>query len=236
MDVEVHADKPGETGNIAPSHFTIPGLASAKQTVIFGDSKEEFKGGVQTIAVVSKEELQKSMDSLKEEMMNDAKDMLRTQAGQGYDGEVFTADVVSQKSSVEPDAESKDYDVSMSVTVVGVFYDKNALKQLFTQHLYEGLGQGQDFLGTNVENMQVSIDQFDIAQKVASLHAHLDGKLVITRTNKALDTGRFVGMSADEVTNTLTNEGLAESARVDFFPFWLNRIPRLKDHITIQFD
>ena len=235
IDTVVHADKPGITGDVAPGHFTIPGLNAQKQISIFADNKVAFTGGVTTVAVVSKDELQKSIDALKEEITNDAKDMLRAQAGTGYDGEIFTSDLVSQKTSIEPDTESKSYDVTETVTVTGVFYDHTALKQLFTQHLYDGLGQGQDFNGTKINDMKVTIDQYDSAQKAASLHANLEGKMIITRTNKALDVSRFVGMSEDDVRKTLIGDGTAESVEVDFFPFWLNRIPRLKDHITIDF-
>lgn len=245
VDVAVHADKPGAAGDVEPGHFTIPGLTVPKQAVIFADSKETFTGGVQTVAVVSKEEIQKSIDVLKDEITNDAKDMLRAQAnvgfsggagpGSAWDGEIFTSDVISQKASIEPDTESKSYDVTETVTITGVFYDRAALKQLFSQHLYDGLGQGQDFAGTKIDDMKVTIDQYDAAQKAASLHAHLDGKMIMTRTNKALDVGRFVGMSADEVNKTLVGDGTAESVKVDFYPFWLNRIPRLKDHVNIDF-
>lgn len=236
IDAMVHADKPGVTGDIAPSHFTIPGLNVTKQAQIYADSKVAFMGGVQSVAVVSKAELQTSIDALKEEITNDAKEMLRAQAGTGFDGEVFTADITNQKTSIQPDTESKSYDITLTVKIVGVFYDRTALEQLFSQHLYEGLGQGQDFAGTKVDDMQVTIDQHNIAQKVASLHAHLEGKMIITRTNKALDVGRFVGMSADDVSKTLVQSGVAESVKVDFFPFWLNKIPRLKDHIYIEFN
>lgn len=236
IDAMVHADKPGATGDIAPSHFTIPGLNATKQAQIYADSKTAFTGGVQTVAVVSKTELQASVDALKEEITSDAKEMLRAQAGTGFDGEVFAADITNQKTSIQPDTESKSYDVTLTVKIAGVFYDRTALKKLFSQHLYEGLGQGQDFAGTKVDDMQVTIDQYNIAQKVSSLHAHLEGKMIITRTNKALDVGRFVGMTEDDVQKTLVKSGVAESVQVDFFPFWLNKIPRLKDHIYIEFN
>jgi hypothetical protein len=235
VSAEVYADKPGSSGDIPAGHFTIPGLNEIKQASIFADSKVAFSGGVETITVVSKEELEKSVDVLKEEILNEAKDLLRAQAGTGFDGEVFTAEITNKKTSIQPDTEAKSYDVTLSETVVGVFYDKTALKKLFTLHLYEGLGQGQDFSGTNVDNMEVTIDQYDASQKVASIHAHMDGKMTITRTNKALDVSRFVGLSADDVRKKLVAEGVAESVTVDFFPFWLNKIPRLKDHVYIEF-
>ncbi|OGL86491.1 hypothetical protein A3I41_04325 [Candidatus Uhrbacteria bacterium RIFCSPLOWO2_02_FULL_48_18] len=237
VDATVHADKPGITGDIGPTHFTIPGLNETKQAQIFADSKTAFTGGVQSVAVVSKAELQKSIDALKEEVLDSAKDMLRAQAGTGFDGEVFAADITNQKTSIKPDTESKSYDVTLTITVTGVFYDRTALKKLFSEHLYEGLGQGQDFSsGTKIDDMEVTIDQYDSTQKVASLHAHLEGQMTITRTNKALDVGRFVGMSEEDVRKTLVASGVAESVEVDFFPFWLNKIPRLKDHIYIEFN
>lgn len=249
IEATVHADKFGVSGDVPPGHFTIPGLNETKQTQIFADSKVAFTGGVQSIAVVSKEELQKSIDALKEEITNDAKELLRTQAIKektgvetvAWSGEVFTAEITNQKASIQPDTESKSYDVTMTAVVTGVFYDRTSLEKAFTGHLYEGLGQGQDFAdfsedAKELSRLEVTIDQYNSAQKAASLHAHMDGKMTITRTNKALDVSRFVGMSADDVSKTLVGSGVAESVKVEFFPFWLNKIPRLKDRIYIEFN
>lgn len=45
--VEVYADQPGQTGDIGPSRFSIPGLGGDLQALIFGQSNETMSGGLQ---------------------------------------------------------------------------------------------------------------------------------------------------------------------------------------------
>lgn len=229
----VHADKAGVAGDVPSSHFTIPGLNAEKQTLIFADNTEQFVGGESSVAVVSKDELDEAIKTTQEESLNDAKDMLRAQAGGTFDGESFTSDIVNQKTSIQPNTESKSYDVTLTVSVTGVFYDRVALTKLMAEHVYEGIGQGQDFSGTDMTKMTVTVDQIDAKQKIASLRAHVDGNIITTRTSKSLDASRFLGLNAQEVKDLLISDGIASSVDVHFFPFWITHVPRLKDHITI---
>ncbi|MEK7452147.1 MAG: hypothetical protein AAB664_02320, partial [Patescibacteria group bacterium] len=224
----VYADKIGASGNIPASHFTIPGLSPVKQASIYADSTVAFTGGEQAIAVVSKEELDAAIKTTQEEIVQDAKDMLRAQSGGTFDGEEFTAKITDQKTSIKPETESKSFEVTLTVSITGVFYEKVTLTKLMAKHVYEGVGQGQDIADTDVTTTTVKIEHVDQKQKTASLHAHLEGNLIATRTSKLLDASRFVGLSEQEVKDLLLKDDFASSVEVRFFPFWITRVPHLK--------
>lgn len=230
----VHADKVGKDGDIKPTHFIIPGLNTVKQASIYADSLEGFSGGVRQIAIVTKEDLDQSVSALQEEILNDAKELLKTQSGGTYDGESFIATITDQKTSIKPNTEAESYDVTLTVLTSAVFYDRTVLDQLMMQHVYDGIGQGQTISDTDAEKIAVTVERSDAKLKTASLHAHLGGRLITTRTNKALDVSRFVGMTTEEVKNLLMKEGIASTVDVQYFPFWIKSIPRLKDRINIE--
>jgi len=230
----IHADVKGAAGNIGPSHFTIPGLALAKQEQIFADSSVAMTGGVKKISVVTQADMDAAAESLKTEVLDEAKDMLRSQAGKGFDGEVFSADVLDKQFSIKPNTQATSFDTTVNITAVGVFYDKRALQNMVLKHAYEGLGQGEEFVGLKAEDVKVLVETYDMAQKTATLHTNLEGRVVTTRTSKALDVGRFTGMRAEQVRDLLKNEGVSEDTSVEFFPFWVRCVPRLKDRVYIE--
>ena len=41
-------------------------------------------------------------------------------------------------------------------------------------------------------------------------------------------------MTKEEVNKLLLEEGVATTVSVEFFPFWVRHVPRLKDHIYIE--
>lgn len=232
VTVKAYADKKGVSGDIEPSKFTIPGLNVAKQKLVYAESLVAFTGGMQKITVVSKEELDASAEALKNELLEDAEEMLRKEAGDTFEGKVFSVKVDELSFSIESDVEAANYDVQMEITVNGVFFDKEALQAVVVKNLYEGLGQGEEFVIVDPEKISVVIDQID--DHNASLHATLNSSVITSRTSKALDVSRFVGLDEQEVKDLLLVENVATSVEVDFSPFWVKKVPRLKDHIYIE--
>lgn len=57
IETTVHADVAGASGNIAPTHFTIPGLPEDQQTIVYADSAAPMTGGIQPAGTVTREDL-----------------------------------------------------------------------------------------------------------------------------------------------------------------------------------
>jgi hypothetical protein len=232
ITAQVYADQKGKSGDIGASTFTIPGLNATKQKLVYAESVAPFTGGVEKISVVTKGELDVSAGFLKEELLEDAKLMLRKEAGSSFDGEVFQEVVDEVTFSIEPDTEANNYDVQMKITVNGVFFDQEALQAVVVKNLYEGLGQGEEFVSVDPDKITISVDQID--NQNAGLHVTLESSVITSRTSKALDVSRFVGLNEQEVKDLLLVDNIATSVEVDFSPFWVSKVPRLKDHIYIE--
>ncbi len=231
---EVVADQKGATGNIQPSIFTIPGLNEAKQKLITAKNAVAFVGGVKSISVLSKEEIEKATEYLKTEILSDAKDMLRAQKKGPYNGEAFFVDVHDQSVSAKPGDQVATFDVKLTATISGVFYDDEALKKIAERKLYDALGQGQEFVDLGLATRQVQVDQVHTEKNAASIHVTQTAKAVLSASNQALDVGRFVGMNAQQVQDLLVKEKIATDTQVRCFPFWVHSIPRLKDHVSVE--
>ena len=234
VEAVVTADQKGLSGNIGPSSFTIPGLNEAKQKLNTAKNVNAFTGGVTKISVLTKEEIEKAVEVLKTELSEDAKEMLRAQRKVSYQGEAFFVDVKEQKVSAKAGDEVSTFDLTLSASVSGVFYDESALKKITTRKLYEGLAQGQEFIDEGEKSREIRIEQVNVGQDSASIHVIQTGKTMTSRTHKALEVGQFVGMSEEEVRTFLLEQNIATSVEVDFFPFWVRTVPRLKDHIYIE--
>jgi hypothetical protein len=234
VEADVYADQKGVSGNIGPTTFSIPGLNEVKQKLVTAASSQPITGGVKKISVLSQEEIDEAVAALKSELLEDAKGMLRAERQKAYTGEAFFVDVKSQKVGARAGDEVGSFDVEMQVAVSGVFYDDEALKKTTLRKLYEGLGDGQEFLDTGESRRVVTVSQVNLTQRAASIHVSQTGKAVVSRASEALDVGRFVGMSEEDVETLLVGEGVATNVNVDFFPFWVRTVPRLKDHIYVE--
>lgn len=234
VTVAAHADVPGASGNVAPTTFTIPGLSESLQKLIYARSDAAFTGGVRQVAVISQQDIDRSSLTLRGAIEEEAKAALREQAGNAYGGEAFSFEITDQSSDVPAGTEASAFSLTMSVRAIGVFYDRSALQAVAVRRLYDQLESGKEFASLDGSATQVTVDRADAEAGTANVRVYLDGLATASTTSANLDPSRFVGMSALEIRKLLQAEGIAEDVSVEFSPFWMDRVPRLKDHITVE--
>jgi hypothetical protein len=120
--VEVYADVAGAVGNIEPTDFTIPGLAStAWATKVTGRSDAAMTGGkdggtpTATVAVISEDDLAKAQKELTERLLDEAANNFGVMLSKG---EVINEDLISGKNLTvkAPKAGTVADDFKMTVT------------------------------------------------------------------------------------------------------------------------
>lgn len=233
----VYADEAGPRGDLAaPATFRIPGLADARQEVIYAKSDTAFEGGQRFISAISQDDLDGAHKTLLESVLQDLLSTLRESSGGLYKGEAFFEDVKAQRATHKAGDEADTFDVTVDLREVGVFFDEEALHQLALAQLYLELTPGTQLVAPDVEDAVITVERFDEKEKKANLRVVLEGTRIASATSDALDPGRFRGMSADEVREQLIGDGVARQVYVEFFPFWVKSVPRLRDHIIVEIE
>lgn len=236
IETTVSADQPGLAGEIGPTQFTIPGLPAASQTVVYAVSVDKMVGGVEYRRAVTQEDLDQAVMTLRQEILEESKTVLRQQAGSAFDGEDFTSDVVEKASDTEPGTESGSFNVSVTVRVTGVFYDRQTVTELAQAGLYERVQDGYSLASVNLDGLQIGVQNVSTSQGTANLQIYLDGVSTIATNNPNLSVDQFLGVSASDVESKLASVPGVKSVQVSFTPFWLKRVPTLKDHIKVIID
>lgn len=237
VSVPAYADQSGKTGDIATAvSFTIPGLPESLRKDIYAESKTAFSGGLASVSVVTADEIDRSAASLKAGLEEEAKVAMRTEAGTAFAGESFSTSVVEDTRSVVPGATVGEYAVTMSIKVTGVFFDRAAVEEVAVRKLYDQLVPGKEFKSVNNAGLTATVEKVDVEGEMANVRVYLDGVMVPSLNNSALDPGAFAGKSEEEVRGMIAKSGLAESVDLQFFPPWIHTVPRLKDHIEVKVD
>ncbi len=234
VEAGVYADVDGKEGDIGPTRFSIPGLSEVRQKLIYAESSDAFVGGVSTISVVSEDELENAAKVVEQELVDEAQQVMKAEMDQEFSGESLSIEVTQKEFSIKPNTQADKFDVTMTLKIGAVYYDRAAAENIAVRKLYEGLGKGQAFTNVLSDEMKVEVQQFSQSTGRAVIHVSLSGQTITSKTSAALGVSRFVGMTEEEVRQLLLQEEVAESVDVEFFPFWVRRVPRLKDHIYIE--
>ncbi len=237
LEVAVYADETGLSGEIGPSQFTIPGLTTSMQSVIYAVSVDSMQGGIEYIREVSQADLDSAISKLSDEILSEADIEMRAEINdEEFDGSAFESTVLERVSNVSPGDHVGSFTISSTVEVVGVFYDTSVISEYTEAELYSQIKDGYEIITVNTDGMQTNVKVINVDDELAVLEVYLDGFAIISTSNDFLDKSRMIGKSAQEVITFLEASSDIDSARVSFTPFWLKRLPTLKDHIHINID
>lgn len=235
VNVMAHADKPGLSGEIGPTQFTIPGLPESMQKSIYAVSVESMKGGVSYKRVLSQKDIDDGVASVSSALLEKAKSTMSS----AIDRTVFTGDsysmtVKSQSVSAAVGTETGSFTVSVAIDVTAVYYDVNAVKKYALSELYARVPDGYAAQDVSTDAVQITVKDADVKAATATLGVYLEGKAILSVDSQVLSKDRFVGRAPSEVLTLLRASDAVKDASVSFTPFWLERVPTLKDHISIE--
>lgn len=232
IEAEVTADQPGATGDLEPTHFTIPGLSESVQTLVYGDSSEAMTGGLRYVTVLQQTDLDEAIASLRADAIAQAQDVMRQEADV-FEGEVLDAMVVSQETDTEVGVETDQFTVKVTFDVVGVFFDQQELFTIAEKSLYDGVDRGLRPVGIDESDLHILLQRSNVASETATLQVELSGGAIPSAAHRALSRGVFAGMTPAEVVAYFEENDLAKSVEVHLRPSWLKRLPRSPNKIKL---
>jgi len=231
IDVEVYADKKGQDGNIEPSTFTIPGLAEAKQEVIYATSAQAMEGGIRKIGIISVENMKKAKESLSLLLKERGETELSFE-NPGMEG-AFSIIQENIDSSAEIGDEVSEFTLSGKATVLGVFYEKDELQGLVEKSLARRAISDIEFIQPSAGEPTVSIENYDLEKGAATLQVFYDGLAVLDPESKQLEKSMFFGKTKDEVRRYLLKLDHIRSVDVKFSPRWIRTVPYVGEHVNV---
>jgi hypothetical protein len=234
VEAVVSADEPGLSGEIGPSQFTIPGLSESIQSVVYAVSVDPMTGGVTYKRTLTQADIDQAIEDVTQQIVDLSKGSLRDKINSEiFDGEVFVSEVLESSYEAEVGSEVTEFDITIKAKVTAVFFDRDMLAQHAEADLYEQAPKDFTLSTVNHEGFQIELDRVDVDAEQADLELYLDGMAIVSTKSPILDLDRFIGRAPAEVVQLLESSEFVESASVSFTPFWLKRVPTLKDHIRV---
>ena len=234
VDVDVYADDSSQLeGRVltASTHFTIPGLWPQLQDKIYAEAKTQIKLGENKVTVVAAEDISQAQEELLDQLE------MQVFVDLGLEGNIAKAvEIKSAKVTLGAEAgeEVDKFTVKVKATVEGVMFDKENLLRLTESRLRNNLPQDKQLLSVNYDSLTYSVEIMDLDNKTATVRVHLEGISVVRLNSKIFDKDRLKGLTKEQVKSYFTGQPSVESAVVHFFPFWVQRVPQLSDHIEMM--
>ncbi len=231
VEAEVYADKTGVSGNIGPTRFTIPGLSAELQSEVYAESKESMMGGVKNVGVISDSDMEKAKKIILQRLIERG----RVEMGNKYSNfeVLFSSSGDIYKVSNDVGSEVNQFSVSATTTVVGIFYDKQKVREVAVGLLNEKVADTNETVKPGDVEPTVLLISYDDKSGASVVEVVYSGVATLNIDSPELAKEAFYGKTKEEVRRQLLKLDHVKSVEVLFSPSWVRKVPHIEDHVTV---
>ncbi len=234
--VTVYADQPGASYNVAPSTFTLPGLAGTKLgTEISARSSTSFTGGASgTVPVVDSATESQAVAAMKQALVTDIATALSAQVPPGYILVPGSATTTYAELTPSPSSTTGMVDVKEQATATAVVFPNAALAKALAGSV-PGLGyQGEPITLENANGLMLTpaTGLPDASTQSFSFSVAGTANLVYTVVPDHIASA-VAGKTRTAAQVALSNFPEVKQAVLILRPFWRSTFPQDPASITV---
>ena len=235
VEVEVAADKPGESYNIGPTTFKIPGFKGGpKYEKFHAESAKAMEGGSEGEAMtVTSQDLALAKEKLVAEAKKEALQDLKSKIGGGRYFFENTAlfDIASSSSSESAGSQAQKFIYTVSIKGRILSFQEEDVKELIKRN--ENANGGDLARIDFGKGISYVLSEADTEKGILKFEAKTD-----FGSAAALDISNFkkgaLGKNSAELESFIKNYPAVKSADVNFWPFFASRVPMSESRVKIE--
>ncbi len=228
IKAQVYADKSGKDSNIGPSSFTIPGLATEKQKVIYAQSAVAMDNAVRQVGILTDADVQTAKKDF-EQKIKDQYAVSSTDSMSKVVSVLNANPVVDKKVGDEVDG----FSLSGTTTVVVVSYNKQSLNDLISGAVASKIDGSLEKVLNITSDPKVSVASYDAPSNSAQLAVSQDVMVTLDANAEKLSPQYFMGKTKDEIERYVFELDHVAGVQVDFTPAWSSKAPSVPDKIKV---
>jgi hypothetical protein len=240
IKAHVIAETVGESYNIGPSKFTVPGLkGSPKYKLFSAENEDTFTGGSSgNQNSVSELEIEKGKNDVKDKNVAYLNKKLAEEIPEGFSYSKDSLVVVTGPFvKIKEDDDLATY--SQKATGTAIYFNKNLIVEKYlTKTESENLKTNGNVEVLNTDATQVSLlDANDLLDNTKPLRIVLSGTApVVFRPNKQNIIDYYVGKPVSEFSDIINKFQFINTAKKTVRPFWATKFPTDPSKITVEFE
>ncbi|MDD3887188.1 MAG: hypothetical protein PHN19_00235 [Patescibacteria group bacterium] len=231
----IEADAFGSEYNLEAGAFAIPGLSLDKQQVIYAETSSSIIGGEsKKITIITADDLKKAKEDLQAKVSQKIIEEYKTKIPNDkiiIDGAIKN-EILDSKTSGEENKETKDFKMSISVKSTVPFVSKNDLQNIVFEDARKFLPENKQLLDENLDN-GIKFEKISQEENKINIKVSLDKKM-FTKIDEQEVKENIVGKKSQEAKDYILTNPYVYKAEVNLWPFWVNKIPRIKSKIKIS--
>lgn len=224
----VKADEIGEKYSVGATQFTIPGLSTAQQQVIYATSDVAMVAGGANPASVTETDVTASREKVRQQVITEALKQFNTE-GVAADERRLLVSLKNEQLSNEVGESASALTITVEANVVVADFDEEQLKA----KVVEAANVKSGLLSGSV--LQYELQGYDSETQSAAVVGTTSVGSSIDPNSSIFSKANFVGATPEEVQRFLLNYEGITAVDVTLSPYWQDRLPRSSSRIDLNF-
>ncbi|OGG86623.1 hypothetical protein A3B87_03290 [Candidatus Kuenenbacteria bacterium RIFCSPHIGHO2_02_FULL_39_13] len=237
LQAKIQADEKGAGGNIPATSFTIPGLSESLQKLVYAKSSAAMTGGTRQIGVLTASDIEKAKLELSQSSSAGA---IAKFAASLNDKSLLLIDSQSKlaetKADQEVGSEVSSFTLFGQLAVAAVFAKQEEILELAKNKFKESNGAKNEFVNVDPSSLSYQLIAIDEKKLEAEVKVKISGLATLDPEKDIFDKNLLVGFTENDLKLYFSQFESIKDAQVKFSPFWIKKVPILKDHIIIKIE
>jgi len=235
-ETKVVAEEKGESYNIGPSEFSVPGLSgSALYYTIWAESEEPMEGGfLRETKIVTEEDIKRAEKALEEELLEKSAQSLKKKVPEGFTitKEGLAVEEFKFSCSVEIGQKVDNFSCNGEIKTKTMAFKSADLEEIAVKEVEDKISQDKLFNTRNL-NLDYRVKSFiadsgkmiiDLGIKVLVYDKIAEDKLLNEIKGQKEDKAEFI---------ILEKYPGVKEVKIKFSPFWIDRLPDSLERIKL---
>lgn len=228
----VEADQDGENFVAPAGKMMIPGLFPALQEKIYGESE-----GFNLTSIPEYLVTEKSLKMAADKIKKDSEEKFLTEINNTLADElkINTNHIIAKYENIGGSNigdKNPQTTLKQKITLNALIFSPEDLQKTSHNKYQAELSVNSKLLEI-LPDFSYTITEIDLEKKQAIIESKFKAKISVKKNILEIDKDKLIGLTESEVNDYLS-QFQVDKSEVKFFPFWVKKVPKFKDHIIIE--
>jgi len=231
----VEADEPGDSYNIGPSNFTIPGFeGSPKYAAFYGKSTTPMTGGAKgKMKVVTQDDINGAIQivtlGLKDKVSSEFKALIPADLKLLDDSQ--SLEVIESSSNIKANQPGEKFTITVKAKASGIAFKEQDALYLIERNASDEISGDKTLLLSTIK-INYKTSKLDLKQGIANLNCDVAADSIFNFDEKKIKDD-LAGKSEEDAKEYLRSLPNIEIVKVVFWPLWVKSVPQDVDKIKV---
>jgi len=238
VQIQVQAVEGGDSYNIAPSNFSVPGLkGTSYYYAIYATSASAMTGGYSgKVKKVTDDDIQGAKEVLVKKTTDDAVSALKDQIPADYIllENALLSNTSSASTATKVGTVVENFNYQVTVTSSALAFKKSDIENFAKNYTVSQVAQGKTLLENSLK-ADYSASVIDVSGGKATINLDFSAG-VYQNIDKNSLTLSVLGQNANQIKQTIDNSlgDQISKTQVKFWPFWVSAAPRSQKVVNVD--